>query len=261
MEFDSNLYDPGNSTARCFDARIKIIFLFFVFIIIFLTDTWINIFICSLFSLFIVFLGRVPLRKLFSGIKTWFLIVVFICIFPSLVTEGRLFIRLGWISITYEGIRESGMLFAKLLLTSLNAKILTATTTIRQIILAFQYFSSPLKILGFSSEEMGFIVSAGTGFIHFFSKEARQITQAGTLRGIDWDVRRILNQPFKILFLIQAVITRMYTVGFQMEESLKIYGYNQCCNKTSFYELKYKAADWILVLGIVFLGAIVYYFN
>jgi energy-coupling factor transport system permease protein len=261
IEIDTSLRYPVDSMILRFDARAKIVFIFLIFIVIFSIKTWINIFIFSFFYVFVILFNKIPLEKLFSGIKTWFLVIVFLCIFPFFVTKGRLFIQIGWINITYEGMRESGLLFAKLFLTSLGAKILTATTTIRQVILAFQYFSYPFKAFGFSANEMGFIISIGVGFIKFFTKEARQIVQMGTLRGIEWHPGNIFRQPEKFLFLIQAIITRMYIIGFQIEQSLRLCGYDKGGVKTSFYELKWRTADCIPIVCVFFLGAAVYYFN
>ena len=261
IEYEADLCYPVELMVYRFDARAKIIFLFSIFIVIFSIKTWTGILIFSFFYGSVILLSKIPLEKLFSGIRTWFLIIVFLCVFPLFVTKGRQFVHLGWINITYEGIRESGILFAKLFLTSLGAKVLTATTSIRQIILGFQYFSYPFKIFGFSTGEMGFIISVGIGFIRFFTKEARQIIQIGTLRGIDWNPGSIFRQPSKLLLLIQAIITRMYIIGFNIEESLQLYGYNQFGSKTSFYELKWKLLDWIPIFCIILLSIAVYYFN
>ena len=262
MDIESaDISHPVELMVYRFDARTKIIFLFSIFIVIFSIKTWISILIFSFFYGSVILFNKIPSEKLFSGIKTWFLIIFLLCVFPLFVTKGRQFIHFGWINITYEGIRESGILFAKLFLTSLGAKILTATTSIRHIILAFQYFSYPFKVFGFSSGEMGFIISVGIGFIRFFTKEARQIIQIGTLRGIDWNPGNIFRQPSNLLFMIQAIITRMYIIGFNIEESLQLYGYNQNGVKTSFYELKWKPLDWVPIIFVILLSIAVYYFN
>lgn len=261
IEFNADLCYAADSIICRFDARAKIIFLFSALIVIFSIKAWANIYIFFLFYAFIIFLNKIPLEKIFNGIRTWFLVVIFLCAFPFFATKGRQFIHIGWINITYEGVRESGMLFAKLVLASLGAKILTATTTIKQVILAFQYFFSSFKILGFSSDEIGFVISIGAGFIRFFTKEVRRIIQIGTLRGIDRHPDNIFRQPSTLLFLVQAIITRMYITGFQIEESFHLYGYSQYAVKTSFYELKWKLMDWIPIVCIVFLGIAVSYFN
>ncbi|MDD5773013.1 MAG: energy-coupling factor transporter transmembrane component T [bacterium] len=261
IEYNMDLNHPVDLMVYRFDARAKIIFLFSIFIVIFSIKTWAGILIFCLFYGSIILLSKIPLEKLFSGVKTWLIIIILLCMFPLFVIKGRQFIHIGWINITYEGIRESEILFAKLFLTSLGAKILTATTSISQIILAFKYFSYPLKIFGFSDDEMGLIISVGIGFIRFFTKEAKEIIQIGNLRGIDWNPGNIFRQPSKFLFLIQAIITRMYIIGFNIEESLELYGYNQCGIKTSFYELKWKLADSIPIFCIILLGLAVYYVN
>ena len=261
IEYYGDLCCPPDLMLYRFDARAKIIFLFFIFIVIFSIKTWAGVLMFCLFYASIILLSKIPLKKLFSGFKTWLLIIFLLCVFPLFVTKGRQFIHLGWINITYEGIKESGILFTKLFLTSLGAKILTATTSIRQIILAFEYFSYPLKIFGFSGGEMGFIISVGIGFIRFFTKEFIEIIQIGTLRGVGWKPHNILRKPEKILFFIQAIITRMYLIGFNIEESLQLHGYNQYGRRTSFYELKWKLRDWIPVFCVILLSIAVYRFN
>lgn len=122
-------------------------------------------------------LSRVPLPRLFSGIKRIAPFLIFSFALPVLFTQdGTIIWQMGPARITAEGFRTGSLFAWQLVLLMLSASLLVRTTSPKELTAGLKTILSPLKLVGMSGDRIATIVSLSWSAIpDFWEKTGRFI--------------------------------------------------------------------------------------
>ena len=108
-------YYPGESILYRLDPRVKIIAALLYFTALLLVHDWVGCLIGSLFLMLIICIGQVPLLFMLRGLRMVFFIMIIACAFNIFTTEGPPLVQWSFLSISAEGLRQTGIIIFRLI--------------------------------------------------------------------------------------------------------------------------------------------------
>ena len=190
------------------------------------------------------------MNRIFHRLHTIGRVIVTLMFFQVLFrNEGTVYFSYGIISITSGGITYGLVSSMRFFLIILIASLLF-DVPYSDYLLAFKAWKFPYEI--------SFMVASVIHFIPIFSLEFSKCIEALKLRGIDLNNLKWRNRPKAYISLIFPVIAKAINDVQYRAISLELRGFRLHKNRTSIYEDKLKAIDWIVQISafIVFVFVI-----
>lgn len=139
------------------------------------------------------------------------------------------------------------------------SSLLTLTTKPTQINNGLDKLLKPLSKIGLNTGAFAMIISVTLRFIPTLIEEASKILKAQASRGADLDDGNLMNKVGQMVSLVFPLFIVTYKKSADLTYAMEARGYVDRKERSSIYELKYKASDYIsysllliiLVLSIV----------
>lgn len=167
--------------------NIEPIYKVFLFISLSIASFFLSsiLFFMIFFGIFLLlsFLSKIGPLEYFKSLKLFIILFIFIIIFQSFFSYGRILYSLGWLNITYEGILNGITLSLRLAFSILFIQIFLATTTPIQMIDSLVKIMTFFKISRKYSLKISLIFSLSMNFISIFNIEIQNIYLSQKARG------------------------------------------------------------------------------
>ena len=243
-------YYPGESILYRLDPRVKIIAALLYFTALLLVHDWVGCLIGSLFLMLIICIGQVPLLFMLRGLRMVFFIMIIACAFNIFTTEGPPLVQWSFLSISAEGLRQTGIIIFRLICLIMGSSLLTFTTRPVDLSDGLASLLSPLKRFGLPVQDLALMMSITLRFIPILLQESDQIMKAQMARGANLKsgnpVQRIQNLfPLLVPLCVGAVRTSR-DLALAMEARC----YQNGGNRTRRYPLAIHRRD-IIALSII----------
>ena len=246
-------YYNEKSLIHSLDARVKIRFVL-IYIILSLLDR--NIYLFALLSvafLAALILSRVPAGHMLKGMRG-IIVFILICSLINIFTVyGDVLVKIGSLSITYEGLLKAIFVFWRMLLIIFMSSLLMYTTTPTELTDGLEKCFA-LK----GSIAMG--ITIALRFIPVLMEELNRIMKAQQMRGAEFDkggpVRRIKSLRTVIIPLFQNSVDRAKNLADAMDARCYIGGKK----RTKLKPLKYQTMDYVTYMILLILIIIGIYF-
>jgi energy-coupling factor transport system permease protein len=248
-------YYPEESVIHRLDPRSKLIVLLFLMMLLVLTIKMPVYLIFCVILLTIIAMAKLPFAMVFRNLKPfiWLFLITF---FLNLAYgQGKIIWTIPIVSwhITDEAAFRALMYTFRIGLMIVFAAVFTLTTSPMDITDGLARLFSPLKKLKVPVQEFALMMTIAIRFIPLLLEEADRIRKAQIARGARFDG----NLVQRIRSLIPLIIP-LFISAFRKADDLALAMEARCYRiggeRTSFNQLKFRFADYSVLVGAVLLG-------
>jgi len=251
---------PGQSFLHRLDPRTKIITSIVIMVLIFLVKSTIPMLLLGLLTVLMIAASRIPLKQVLSGLKPMLFILVFAFVLNLFTVRGKVWLPLGPLAVTDQGVFTALRMASRLTLLILDTTLLlTLTTTPIMVADAIESLMSPLKKIGFPVHEMAMMMSIALRFVPTLLEETDKIMKAQSSRGADYDTGGLISKARGLV----SVLIPLFVSAFKRAEDLAIAMEARCYRggegRTRLKVMRYTQLDLFFTIGaglgvIVLLG-------
>lgn len=249
-------YSPFNSFIHRMDPRNKIFCLIALMVAVFMPySTWELTFIVggilAVFTLVLLIVSRIPIKQLFSSLKTmWFIIIVLLlvnCLVPPRGATAVAF-SIGTFNIYWDAILQSLKIILRLVLMISLSMVLTATTKPLELTYALEWYLTPLKLIKFPAHEVAMTISIALRFIPTILSEVDRIMKAQSSRGVDFKHGKISSRFKAIISLIIPLFISAFQRSEELADAMEARGYDPKQKRTRYRKLTFHVRDVFIFL-------------
>lgn len=250
---------PGTSLVHRLDARIKFLG---AIVLMVATLSARDVRVLGFFLLWtvvIAIISQIKIKVIMRSIRPLLFIIIFATLLHLFTVEGHVFLRLGALKITREGLISGGLTALRLALMVVNTSMfLTLTTTALAIADALESLLSPLAYLHFPVHEFAMMMSIALRFVPTLLDEADKIMKAQSSRGADYDT----GGPLRRMRGLVSILVPLFISSFRRADDLAIAMEARCYRggtaRTRLHASKLKAID--IVFSFILLGLLLLVF-
>lgn len=222
-------YMPMGSTVHRVDARAKIIALIALIITIFLVREITALAMMFFFSIWIIGQSRLPLRYVLRGMRPFMWLFLFIFFMHIIIVPGRPIFpfRIGFIRMTYEGLREGVSTTVQVTLCIIFSSILTLTTSPTELAKGIFWLLSPLRIFRVPVDDVAIMVMMSMRFVPLFLHEVERVTRAHRARGVCFDEGGFLKRAKMVLPIVVQLLANSLRRAHGIGDALAARGYGE----------------------------------
>ncbi len=255
-------YWAADSVIHNLDPRTKLIGSLALVFITFVANNFLALFLVGAAILALFELAHIPLDQAFRSILPLVFIIVLTALFNLFfVRGGTVYVDLGWITISSEGIRMAVFIAIRLTLLLLSGSLLTLTTTTLDITEAFECLLSPLSRYNVPAHEFALVMGIALRFLPQFVDEFRTIRAAQVSRGA-----RLASSPTKSgLSGLTSLLVPLFTSAFRHADTLSAAMDARCYhgaeNRTRLHQLEFGDHDLMAAAALATLLAFTVVFS
>ncbi|MBE3569049.1 MAG: energy-coupling factor transporter transmembrane protein EcfT [Bacillales bacterium] len=251
-------YVPGDSIIHRLDPRSKLVFVIAFVCIVFLANNMATYGILAAFTLFLIFLSRIPFRFLFAGLKPILWLILFTFLLQLFFTrEGPVVFQLGWIKFYQVGIQQGIFISLRFLILVLVTSLLTLTTTPISITDGLESLLGPFKKFKLPVHELALMISIALRFIPTLMDETEKIMKAQTARGTDFSGGPLKERIRAVIPLLIPLFVSSFKRAEDLAVAMEARGYKGGEGRTKYRLLTWKLRDtFVLVVIVLFAVAL-----
>ena len=251
-------YFPGNSVIHRLDPRFKIIITAVFIVSLFCADNFLGLLISCVFMLISFLISKIPLKLMMKSIKPIVPIIIFTTVLNLFFLDGVTLFKLGFLKVTYEGLRTSVFMIIRIIALIMGSSLLTYTTSPITLTDAIERLMSPLAKIHLPVHELAMMMTIALRFIPTLIEETDKIMSAQKARGADMESGNLMQRAKALT----PILIPLFVSAFRRAEELALAMECRCYHggegRTRLKELKSTAADdTALGLSFVFLDAVI----
>lgn len=209
---------PGDSFVHKLDPRIKIVSTVLLLISIFLSASYLSLFLNLTAVLVFVVLTKIPLKTYLKSMKFVFFVVLFTSVLNIFLAKGAPVLQIGQVVITKEGIDNSIFVSMRLVILILVSSLLTFTTSPTSLTDALECLLKPLSLFKVKTHELALMMTIALRFIPTLLEETDKIKDAQKARGVDMETGSI----FKRIKAFVPVLVPLFVLSFKRAYDLAL---------------------------------------
>jgi len=244
-------YFPGDSLLHRLDPRVKITGVLILSVAIFLPRAWPGYLAAILFTLFLVALGRVPLRLILRGMRPILIFLLITAAFNLFLTPGDPLFRLGPLTATREGLVLVGVTTTRLVLLVTVASLLTLTTSPIRLTDGLERMLRPLQPIGVPAHELALMMTIALRFIPTLAEEADRIMRAQQARGASFSTGSLMARVRSLVPVLVPLFVASFRRADELATAMEARGYRGGDGRTRMHELVFTARDGAALVVLV----------
>lgn len=251
-------YFPGNSIIHRLDPRFKIIITAVFIVSLFCADNFLGLLISCIFMLISFLISKIPLKLMMKSIKPIVPIIIFTTVLNLFFLDGVTLLKLGFLKITYEGVRTSVFMIIRIIALIMGSSLLTYTTSPITLTDAIERLMSPLAKIHLPVHELAMMMTIALRFIPTLIEETDKIMSAQKARGADMESGNLMQRAKALT----PILIPLFVSAFRRAEELALAMECRCYRggegRTRMKQLHLSSLDWIStgVVTVVFAAAI-----
>lgn len=236
------------------DPRIKILISILVMIGLFLVDTFVGFGLMAIFVGVIIYLSKLPYKRVLRGLKPILFIALFTLILHLLFTPGgELLFKLGFITIYETGLYTGIFMVVRIILLILFTSLLTLTTSPIELTDAIEALLKPFQRIGVPAHELAMMMTIALRFIPTLMEEADKIMKAQQARGADFQTGNLIQKAKSLIPLLIPLFISAFRRADDLALAMEARCYRGGENRTRMNQLEYHPQDFMaLGLAMVF---------
>jgi len=243
-------YLPGESPVHRLDPRTKILSVLFYMVGIFgIRDLQSYLYVAGLTTL-VVALSRIPVVYLLKGLKPILLILVFTVGLHAVLTPGEELVKLGFLTVTTEGILRALFMAFRLIFLVLFTSMLTLTTAPMALTDGLESLLKPFSRLGLPAHELAMMMSIALRFIPTLIDETDKIMKAQKARGADFESGNIWQRAKSMIPLLVPLFISAFRRADELAMAMEARCYRGSEGRTRMKQLKYRPVDSVVIVAM-----------
>ena len=195
-------YYPADSVIHKLDPRTKLVGTIGFIVSVFLFHTFVGYAVATIFLAGMILLSKVPVKFIFKGLKTIFMLLLITIFFNMILTPGEVVWKLGFIKVTKEGLVLAGTMAIRLVYLVIGSSIMTLTTTPNQLTDGLERLLRPLNKLHVPVHDIAMMMSIALRFIPILLEETDKIMKAQIARGADFENGNLIQKAKNMVPLL-----------------------------------------------------------
>ena len=230
-------YYPADSMIHKLDPRTKLVGTIAFIVSVFLFHTFLGYAVAGVFLAGMILMSKVPVKFIFKGLKTIFMLLLITIFFNMILTPGEVVWKLGFLKVTKEGLVLAGTMAIRLVFLVIGSSIMTLTTTPNQLTDGLERLLRPLNKIHVPVHDIAMMMSIALRFIPILLEETDKIMKAQIARGADFEKAKNMVPLLVPLFI--SAFRRANDLAMAMEARC----YHGGDNRTQMKPLSYKKRD------------------
>lgn len=248
-------YFPGNSILHRMDPRVKVLLLLFFLIEIFLFSNVMAYGAFSAITFVLMMLSGVPLSMLLRSLKPLWWIILFTFVIHLFSNPGTPIARIGWFTLTWEGVRMGCFISLRLVLLILMSSLLTFTTSPLKLTDALESLLSPFRRLGLPAHELAMMMTIALRFIPTLIEETDKIMKAQQSRGADFTTGNVMKRLRNMVPILVPLFLSAFRRADELAMAMEARCYRGGVGRTQMKSLKTGVIDYLAIGGFILLTA------
>ena len=245
---------PGDTIVHRLDPRTKLLAVILYIVALFCAKSVYAYGIVIVVLVISVIASRVPLKALTKGLKPVYIIVAFTALMNLFFTAGTPICDV-WLlrRISWEGIHSAVAMVLRIVLLIMGTFLLTYTTSPISLTDALEHLLAPLKKIKMPVHELAMMMSIALRFIPTLIEETDKIMSAQKARGADFESGNIFKRAKALVPILVPLFISAFRRADELATAMECRCYHGGEGRTALHVLKYKAADWLVLLFFVML--------
>ena len=249
-------YYPADSFLHRLDPRTKLFGVIVMMTLIFLAQEPIAMIFLIVLTGVVIKLSQVPFKQVVISLRPILFILVFAFVLNLFTGSGNVWLELGPLEVTDQGVWTAIRMAVRLTLLIMNTTLLlTLTTTPVMVADAMEKLLSPLRRIGFPAHEMAMMMSIALRFVPTLLEETEKIMKAQSSRGADYDTGGLISKARGLV----SVLIPLFVSAFKRAEDLAVAMEARCYRggdgRTRLRSLQYHKIDLYFLLFLLFTAA------
>ena len=250
-------YFPGKSVVHKLDPRFKIIITGIFIAMLFSADSFIAMAVGIVFLIVSFLLSKIPLKLMLKSIKPIVPIIIFTSVLNIYFLDGVVLFKLGFLKVTYEGLRTSAFMIIRIIALIMGSSLLTYTTSPITLTDAIERLLSPLKRVKLPVHELAMMMTIALRFIPTLIEETDKIMSAQKARGADMESGSLLQRAKALTPILIPLFVSAFRRAEELAVAMECRCYQGGDGRTRLRQLHSSGGDYFaLGLSIVFLDIV-----
>ncbi len=248
-------YIEGNSFIHRMDARIKILLSLVYIIILFLISSPLGYALVFMFTAFLVWLSKLPVKYIIRGLKPMLYILIFTSIINLFMTQGG---EVLWtcpffesVKITEAGLKTAVIMVLRLSLLVVVTSLLTLTTSPLMLTDGIEKLLKPFEVIKVPAHEIAMMMTIAIRFIPTLSEETEKIIKAQTARGADFESGNLLKRAKAMIPLLVPLFISAFRRADDLAVAMDSRCYHGGKNRTRMKQMKMTWRDAVASFVVI----------
>ncbi|MCI8660094.1 MAG: energy-coupling factor transporter transmembrane protein EcfT [Lachnospiraceae bacterium] len=241
-------YYPVDSVLHRLDSRTKLFGTMVFIISLFLANSLVAYGIATLFLALAIYLSKVPFSFMVRGLKAILFLLLISVSFNLFLTPGAEAFRIGFLKITWEGMRLAGFMALRLIYLVIGSSIMTLTTTPNELTDGLEKSLGFLKRVGVPVHEISMMMSIALRFIPILVEETDKIMKAQMARGADFESGNLIQKARNMVPLLVPLFISAFRRATDLAMAMEARCYHGGDGRTKMKPLCYKHRDHVTYL-------------
>ena len=163
--------------------------------------------------------------------------------FNLFLTPGEAIVQLGFLKITWEGLRTAVFMALRLIFLVLGSSVMTLTTTPNELTDGLEKGLGFLKKVGVPVHEVAMMMSIALRFIPILIEEADKIMKAQMARGADFESGNLVRRAKSMVPLLVPLFISAFRRATDLAMAMEARCYRGGEGRTKMKPLRYKKRD------------------
>jgi len=191
------------------------------------------------------------------GLKAIVFLLLISVSFNMFLTPGRVIFQLGFLKLTWEGVRLAGFMALRLIYLVIGSSIMTLTTTPNELTDGLEKSMGFLNRFGVPVHEISMMMSIALRFIPILVEETDKIMKAQMARGADFESGNLIQKAKAMVPLLVPLFISAFRRATDLAMAMEARCYHGGVGRTKMKPLRYAARDraaylvYVLYLAVI----------
>ena len=242
-------YYPADSVIHKLDPRTKLVGTIAFIVSVFLFHTFLGYAVAGVFLAGMILMSKVPVKFIFKGLKTIFMLLLITIFFNMILTPGEVVWKLGFLKVTKEGLVLAGTMAIRLVFLVIGSSIMTLTTTPNQLTDGLERLLRPLNKIHVPVHDIAMMMSIALRFIPTLIEETDKIMSAQKARGADFDTGNLIQKARALIPLLVPLFISAFRRADELAVAMECRCYHGGEGRTRLRQLVMGRADIAALTG------------
>lgn len=241
-------YYPVDSVLHRMDPRTKLFGTLVYIVTLFIADSIWAYGLAALFLAAAIRLSRVPVKFMVRGLKSIVILLLISVSFNLFLTPGTPIFKIGFLQMTWEGLKFAAFMAVRLIFLVLGSTILTLTTTPNQLTDGLEKSLGFMGKIGVPVHEVSMMMSIALRFIPILIEETDKIMKAQMARGADFESGNLIQRAKAMVPLLVPLFISAFRRATDLAMAMEARCYRGGEGRTKMKPLRYEKRDRITYL-------------
>ncbi len=251
-------YYPVDSVLHRMDPRTKLFGTMVFIVSLFFANSLAAYGAATVFLILVIWLSKVPFGFMVRGLRAVMFLLLISVSFNLFLTPGTEIFRIGFLKMTWEGLRLAGFMALRLVYLVIGSSVMTLTTTPNQLTDGLEKGLGFLKRVGAPIHEVSMMMSIALRFIPILVEETDKIMKAQMARGADFESGNLVQKAKSMVPLLVPLFISAFRRATDLAMAMEARCYHGGEGRTKMKPLHYARRDYIgYLVYVVYFSAVI----